>query len=264
MSNRRMRLCAWGVLWLLATCPALACSCVPYEQPFCEKLKSYNGSALFVGVVQKIDHKRVMFGGSKLRQQVVTLRVEEVFAGLREKTVKVTTFDEGGMCGIRFRKGVRYLVDAGEIADSRYLATGGRSGFRSRLDVNSCGMTSPADYVTDSIRFLKTAKNNPGRAILFGTVKQYGEGSTFVSLDNKAVAGTSVTLQASPDALLKNETRKTAVDSTGYYEFVGLPGGVYTHTVHVPDGFTGALQHIVELSASSCAQVDVRVHPQSR
>jgi hypothetical protein len=259
-----MRFSAWGLHWLLATTHALACTCVPPEQPLCKQLRLYSGSALFVGVVQKVDHKTIMFGGNKVRQQVVTLLVEEAFAGVEGKTVTITSFAEGGMCGVRFQKGLRYLVDAGEIADSTYLGTAGRSGLRSRLDVNSCGMTSPADYVTDSIRFLRTVKNNPTGAILFGTVKQYGKGSSFVSLNNKAVAGTSVSLQALPDALHGNQTRKTPVDSSGYYEFVGLPSGVYTHTVEAPAGFTGVLQHNVELEASGCAQVDVRVHPQGQ
>ena len=102
-------------------------------------MRSYSGSALFVGVVKKIDHKTIVFGGKKVHQQVVTLSVEDAFAGVEGETVTVTSF--AGMCGVRFRKGLRYLVDAGEIWDSTYLATAGRSGFRSRLDVNSCGMT---------------------------------------------------------------------------------------------------------------------------
>jgi len=257
-----MRLSSWGLLWLLATSSALACTCEMSKKPLCEQLRSYSGSALFVGVVRKIDHKTVVFGREKVHQQVVTLSVEDAFAGVEGKTVTVTSF--AGMCGFRFRKGLRYLVDAGEIRDSTYLATAGRSGFRSRLDVNSCGMTSPAEYVTDSIRFLRTAKSNPTGDILFGSVKQYGKGSTFVSLKNKAIAGTSVSLQTQPDALLENQIRKAPVDSSGYYEFVGLPGGVYTHTVQVPDGFTGVLQHTVELQASSCAQLDVRVNPQGQ
>jgi len=36
-----------------------------------------------------------------------------------------------------------------------------------------------------------------------------------VSLDNKAVAGVSVSLQAPPDSLLHGEKRQTPVDSCG-------------------------------------------------
>ena len=183
--------------------------------------------------------------------QVVILSVEEAFAGVDGKTVTVTSFADAGMCGYRFRKGWRYLVDASEVADSAYLATGGKSGFRSHLDVSSCGLTAPADYAIDSIRFLRTAQKNPNGSILFGTVKQYIKGSTFVSLDNKPVAGASVSLEAPPDGLLHVERRQAPVDSNGYYEFTGLPEGIYTHTVHVPPGFTGVLQHTVEIQPSS-------------
>lgn len=254
-----MRVAAFGFLLLLASCPALGCTCESYQQPLCTKLRSYKGSALFLGMAQKIESQTVVFGNDKVRMQVVTFLVEESLSGIDGKTVTVTSFTTRRMCGYRFRKAVRYLVDASETADSTYLTTAGRSGFRSRLDVNSCGMTAPADYASDSIRFLRTVQNNPNGAIVFGTVKQYGKGSTFVSSNNKAVSGSSVLLQALPDALLQNETREAPVDSSGYYEFVGLPGGVYTHTVSVPVGLTGVLQHTVELQSGGCAQLDVRV-----
>ncbi len=172
-----MRIFACGFVLLLASWPALGCTCDSYQKPLCEQLRSYKGSALFVGVVQRIDRKTVTFGIDKVRVQVVTLSIEEAFSGVEGKNVKVTSFFDVGMCGYRFRKGLRYLVDAREVADSTYLATGAKSGFRSHLDVGSCGLTAPADYAIDSIRFLRTVQKNPNGAIVFGTVKQYVNGS---------------------------------------------------------------------------------------
>ena len=254
-----MRVSACGLLWLLATYPALACTCVPDQKPLCEQLRSYNRSALFVGVVLKIDNKTVFFGGNKVRQQVVTLSVEEAFAGVDGKTATVTSFAEPGMCGFRFGKGLRYLVDAGQIADSTYLASRGASGYRAHLNVDSCGLTESAELAADSIRFLRTHGQNPHGGIVFGTVKQYADRATFVSLSNKPVSGASVLIESAPDELLHSQKVETIVDSSGYYEFVGLPDGIYTHKVQVPTGFAGELRHTLKIKEGGCAQVDVRV-----
>lgn len=254
-----MRASACGLLCLLATYSALACTCDLGQTPLCEQLRSYNGSALFVGVVQKIDNKTVFFGGNKVHQQVVTLSVEEPFAGVDGKTATVTSFAEPGMCGFRFRKGSRYLVDADQITDSTYLASRGASGYRTHLNVDSCGMTTSAELAEDSIRFLRTHGRNPHGGILFGTVKQYADSATFVSLSNKPVSGASVLVESAPDGLLQSKKLETIVDSSGYYEFVGLPDGIYTHTVQVPPGFAGELRHTLNIKEGGCAQVDVRV-----
>jgi len=126
----------------------------------------------------------------------------------------------------------------------------------SDLEVGMCGLTDRAEYAVDSIRFLKTLRQNPNGAIIFGTVKQYVKGSTFVSLNNKPISGASVLLQDP----LHGDKKETAVDSTGWYEFGGLSEGVYTHSVQTPIGFTGVFQHTIEVRANGCAQVDVRGH----
>jgi len=185
-----------------------------------------------------------------VREQVISFVIEEAFVGIEGKNVTLTSFADASRCGYRFRKGSRYLVDANY----------GASGSAPHLTVSSCGMTATAEDSMEEIRFLKTAKHNPHGGILFGTVKQYVEGSTFVSPNNKPVTGASVILIAEPNALLRAKKRETAVDSTGWYEFVDLPEGIYTSTVQVPEGFSGVLQHTAELRRDGCAQVDVRVN----
>jgi Carboxypeptidase regulatory-like domain len=243
MSRAKVQQLVCGFLFLLASCPAFGCTCDPGLLAACQRLRSYHGTALFLGVAGEIQYKTIVIDKISFRQQVVRFSVEEAFAGFRSKTITVT---QPPMCGYEFQKGVRYLVDAEGSTESS-------------LEVGSCGMTTPAEYAADSIHFLRTLKQNQTGAIVFGTVKQYVKGSTFVSLNNKPVAGASVLLQAAPDGLLHAEERHAAVDSSGYYEFVGLPEGIYTHTVTVPEGFTGVLEHTVEVKKDSCAQVDVRV-----
>jgi hypothetical protein len=247
-------LAAWCFLILLARSPAFGCFCDPLgPPPMCQQLRPYKGSALFLGVVTDIQYRKVSFGNALVREQLVSFSIEQVFAGIQGKTVTLTSFSDAGMCGYPFRKGLSYLVDA---TYQSYDASGGAP----QLSVNSCGMTAPAAYAADSIHFLRTIRRNPHGGVVFGTIKQYVKGSTFVSLNNKAIGGTSVLLDAAPNALLNAENREAVVDSTGWYEFVGLPEGAYTVTAQVPSEFHGVLQHTVELQRDGCAQVDVRVH----
>jgi len=153
------------------------------------------------------------------------------------------------MCGIRFRKGLSYLVNA--------------SGSLEALSASSCGMTRIAPDAADSIRFLRALRQNPDAAIIFGTVKQYAEGANFVSLRNKAIPGTTVVLESMPGGSFRSERREAKADPTGWYEFDGLPAGVYTLTAQLPRGFEGTLQHTIEIPAKGCAQVDVRAHAQA-
>ena len=211
------------------------------------------GSRLFVGVATRIRYRTVRLGDARLKEQVTTFSIQEVFAGTKGGTITLKSFADAGMCGYRFRKGVSYLVDATHQSyegSDRAL----------QLSVSSCGMTSPATEAADLIRFLKTARQNMNGGIIFGSVKQYVKGSTFVSLHNQAIEGASVLLQAAPNALLNTGKREAIVDSTGWYEFTELPEGVYKVTTQVPSGFRAVLEHTVEIQPDGCAQVDIRAH----
>lgn len=213
----------------------------------------YKGSVLFLGVVTDIQYRKVTVGNTPVTEQVASFSIQEVFAGAPSKTIKLTSFADAAMCGYRFRKGVSYLVDA---TYQFYEAAGSAP----QLSVNSCGPTARASEAEDSIRFLRTLKQNPHGGVVLGTVKRYVNGSTFVSLNNQPIAGASVLLKGTPNALLNIEKREVVVDSTGWYEFVGLPEGVYAVTAQVLRGFQAVLEHTVELGRDGCAQVDIRAH----
>ncbi len=189
-----------------------------------------------------------------MRQQVVSFSIEDAFVGIQGTKVTVVSFADAGMCGYPFQRNRSYLVDAngsmGKAAD-----------VEPHLGVNSCGMTTPAAEAADSIRFLKLLRDHPIGGILFGTVKQYAQGASFISFNNKPIAGTSVLLEAVPS--IPQEKRKTVVDSTGWYEFVDVPEGMYTLSAQVPTQFTGELSHTVEMPQDGCAQLDVRLHRKS-
>lgn len=195
-----------------------------------------------------IQYRKVSVENTQVREQVLRFSIEESFAGIEGKNVTLTSFANASMCGYPFRKGSRYLVDA----TYSYGASG------SVLRVDSCGGTAIAQDATDAVRFLRTAKHNPHGGIVFGTVKQYVKSSTFVSPNNKPISGASVRLLGAPDSALRAEKREAVVDSTGWYEFVALPEGIYTVIAQVPEGFSGVLEHSIELQRDGCTQVDVR------
>jgi len=232
-------------LVLIAAPLVKACTCDYSVVPRCQQLRSFRGTALFVGTVKSIRYRDVNLSGALVKEQLVTLKVEDAFQGIQGKKVEVRSFASPSMCGYAFRKGSRYLVDAW--------------GPRESLNVTSCGMTTGAAEAADLIRFLRTLRQHPSGGIVFGTVKKYVTGSTFVSLDNKAVSGTTVALDSQLDGMLRSERKLTSVDSSGWYEFIGLPTGVYTVTAQMPSGFEGVLQHTVDVDWNRCAQIDIRV-----
>jgi hypothetical protein len=231
---------------------ALGCTCDMLDPaPLCQQLRSYKGSVLFLGVVTDIRYRKVTVGNAPIREQLISFSIQEVFAGVESKTIRLTSCADAAMCGYRFRKGASYLVDA---TYQSYEAAGSAP----QLSVNSCGLTAPASEAEDSIRFLRTVKQVPHGGVVFGTVKRYVNGSTFVSLNNQPIESVSVLLQGAPNALLNAEKRVVVVDSTGWYELVGLSEGVYAATAQVPRGFRAVLEHTVELGRDGCVQLDIR------
>lgn len=247
-----MRLGTCLLLLLIADGVACGCSCDSAITSRCQQMRAYRGQALFLGTVTEIRYRNAHFGKDSMKEQVVTFSIQDAFKGINKKTVTVSSFAEPGMCGFRFRRGRSYLVDGDSYADVSEFQT---------VNVSSCGMTIQAEWAEDDIHFLRTLRANPHGAIIFGTVKQYPVGSTFVSLNNKAIAGATILLESAPDALLHAERLKASADAAGWYEFAGLPEGTYTATAQVPDGLLGVFQHTVEVTANGCAQVDIRAHP---
>ena len=88
---------------------SFACSC--FFQVSCQIPK--NGSAVFVGTVLDVTdvpqskNKFEFLTGRKVR-----IQVEEWFTASKGTVVEVFTGKGGGDCGINFKPGERYLVDA--------------------------------------------------------------------------------------------------------------------------------------------------------
>ena len=240
-------LVAASLMWSAA---AIACTCDLDPAPECQRLRSpSHDRALFLGTAKSIRYRSVAVGNTTVPQQLTTFDVEDTFSGIRGKSVEIRSFVKPGMCGLRFRKGIKYFVEAWSNEGA--------------WTASSCGMTTTADWRSDSIHYLRTLRQHPEGAIVFGTVKQYVKGSTFVSLNNKPIPGTTISLELMPNALLNKDKKEVTADSSGSYEFTGLQAGVYSVTVSVPAGFTGIFQHQIELQENGCAQVDVRAHPQA-
>jgi len=240
----------WFLAALLVYCtPVAACTCEIGLVPQCQQLRSFPPARrLFLGTAESIRYRSVTVGNTTVPQQLTIFSVEDTFGGSRDKSVEIRSFIKPGMCGFRFHEGTKYFVDAWNDGGT--------------WSASSCGMTTTANWASDAIHYLRTLREHPQGAIIFGTVKQYVKGSTFVSLNNRPIPGTTVVLESMPNAPMQKPKQEAAADGSGWYEFAGLQAGMYSVTANVPAGFTGVFRHQIDVQENGCAQVDVRAHPQ--
>jgi len=177
-----------------------------------------------------------------VRQQVVSFAIEDAFAGIQGKSVTVASFAAASMCGYPFHKGRTYLVDA--IYESNE-ALGAEVVFECQLVRNDhiCLHTQKT-----SIRFLRTLRQNPRGGILFGTVKQYVKGSTFVSLNNKPIAGSSVLLQAARMGFSIPRKRAPQLIQRAGTNLLDFPKASIPSPREYQADFAGTLNHTVRFN----------------
>jgi hypothetical protein len=245
-----MRILASAILAVfLSSVIASACTCIDTPTPPCERLRAYRGAVLFLGQVKSIRTERIFLEPDNypIKQQVVTFTVQESFAGnVGGEVVIKDSVPGNGSCGFPFQSRAVYLVDARFSNDNQ-------------LHNSSCGFTSSRADASDTLGFLRTLTRNPVGAIIFGTVKQYVGQRNFVSPLNRAVEGAEVTVDALPDVLAPvHQNRRVFVDSSGWYEFVGLDAGQYTVHVTLPAGFSEVRDQDFRLDSNSCSQLDFR------
>ena len=225
---------------------SFACSC--FFQVSCQIPK--NGSAVFVGTVLDVTdvpqskNKFEFLTGRKVR-----IQVEEWFTASKGTVVEVFTGKGGGDCGINFKPGERYLVDASQ--------------WKGRLSTGVCSRTQKALYAGALIRELRKSRAGEKVPALFGVLESApGYGSDVPN--DKAPA----TLSGVRLTFRSEKTEVSAMtDAEGVYELFDLPQGSYSVTADLPTNralrnYEGSNDGPLPIQVNgSCLQSDIQAFP---
>ena len=227
---------------------ASACSCV--SSGGCPGLGGETGP-VFLGTVLAVTDLPRTADFAFLASRKAHIRVDESFGGLSPDVheVDVLTGSGGGDCGIPFKAGDAYLIDAFVGKDG--LAHAG-----------ICSSTQRADAAGVSLRILRQRRDGKQLPSLIGQVAR--QDRNFDGLlgmrDPKPLPGLLVRVKVG------GRTYETQADAQGFYELYNLPPGRYEFTPDLPPGttlswFIGSDKPLVpfELKASTCQVRDIEV-----
>jgi len=150
-----------------------------------------------------------------------TFEIEEVFKGIKGKSVKIATDAGGGSCGYFFEVGKEYLVYAyGASEDS--------------LGTSICSRTRSAPNAQDDLGLLRAMKDGVYETRIFGVVEKmemnlngsYGSAKYDIPMN-----GIKVIAEGASGKF------ESVTDSTGHFRFVGLPVGDYVVNADLPKAY---------------------------
>jgi len=232
---------------------SLACQCAESKRTPCNSL--YGSGVIFLGTVESIQDRPwsefwpfvKQTSGYTWRQRyamfrdeiIINFSVQEVFKGAPSQKLSVRINKFPGACGFEwpqglyFRKGVQYLVYAGESKD-RHLWT------------NHCSNTRLASEVTQDIAAYRKLRELPAPLVI-------GQYNILDGKDKKSVgAGRTVTLRGENDAQLT-----TSVSADGQFLFTRVPPGWYRAMPSVP------AKHVVVFGNAYRIKDGVPINPKS-
>jgi hypothetical protein len=181
------------------------------------------------------------------------IRVDESFGGLSPDVheVDVLTGAGGGDCGIPFRAGEVYLIDA----------FAGKDGL---VHAGICGSTRRIDAAGVALRILRQRRDGQRVPSLAGQIAQYDRNfeGTLGTHDPMPLANVLVRVKADGKAY------ETRADSEGLYAFYDLPSGRYEFAPDLPPGATlswyiGSDKPLMpfQLNAGACQERNIEVFP---
>lgn len=236
-------------VWLLVSCVgAFACKCVP--QIGCTQLGT-PGGPVFLGRVREVS-KQMLSGESDFpMQRKARFRVDETFGGLApdQAEIEVVTGFGGGDCGVPFKPGEDYLVDA-------------HTGKDGQIHASICSSTGRIDMVGAKIQMLRGLRDNQKVPSLFGQIIRVERNfrGSIETKDPEPMAYAVVRLKSEAGS------HEAQADVDGYYAFHGLPAGRYEFAPDLPPGttlswFIGSNRPLlpIELSGSGCREEDIEV-----
>lgn len=208
---------------------------------------------LFLGTVVAVADLPEIGTRELLSSRSVRFRIDESFRGLPEglREIEVWTGLGGGDCGLRFRAGDRYLIDAFT----------GKDGIPR---VGLCSDTSKLEYARPQLALLRLQQAGKRLPSLIGLLAQHDRDfqGRFGQQAPKALGDSMVRVKAN------GKTYETRSDAEGIYQFYGLPAGKYEFDPKLPRGtklssFLGSDSppEPVQLGANHCLQHDIAVFP---
>jgi hypothetical protein len=197
---------------------ALACSCV--SSGGCPGLGGQAGP-VFLGTVLSMTDLPTTGEITFLASRRARIRVDEPFGGLPPATreVDVDTGSGGGDCGIGFKAGEVYLVDA-------FVGKDGA------MHAGICSSTRKMDYASVLLRVLRQQRDGRPVSSLIGQAAQYDRNfdGLLGMLPPKPLANLLVRVKTG------ERIYETQADADGIYAFYGLPSGKYEFAPDLPPG----------------------------
>lgn len=239
-----------AVLPSLLTFSSAAFSCSCASSGGCPGLGGVRGP-VFLGTVLSVADLPPTGGFALLSSRRARVRVDESFGGLTPDIheVDIYTGAGGGDCGIPFKAGDVYLIDASVGKDG--LAHAG-----------ICSSTQRIEEAGVSLRILRQRRDGKQLPSLVGQVAQQDRNFDGLLGMHDARPLPNLLVRVKVDG----RSFETVADAGGFYAFYGLPAGSYEFDPDLPPGttlswFIGSDKPLIpfELGTSGCQVRNIEV-----
>jgi hypothetical protein len=243
-----VRLALIASLFLSLSPRALSCFCVPSGG--CPGL---GGEAfpVFLGTVLSVTDLPRTADDAFLSSRKARIQVDESFGGLSPEMheVDVLTGSGGGDCGVTFRPGEKYLVEASIESDGLVHA-------------GICGITRRIDDASVDLQLLRQLRSGQQAPSLVGQIAQHER-----NFDGPLGMHAPRPLPNVPVRVkAEGKVYEARADVAGLFEFYNLPPEKYEFAPELPPGTTlswfigsDGPQVPFELSAGACLERDIEI-----
>ncbi len=221
---------------------ALACSCI-ISGPPCQA--TWTADSIFAGTVASItpiDHVSL---GAPYQSLRVKFNVEHGFLNAVPGALEIVTGRGGGDCGYRFKVGAKYLVYASKDGSSV-------------LSASICSRTRLLAEAQEDLKYLTTMNVTGSGGRVYGRINEWRRDPAERSgVDHGPVEGVAVSVRGA------TFLRDSLTDRDGRFHVEGLPVGLATVSIAVPQGFEPAAfeRQIAIKDPRACREIDLTIRP---